>query len=447
MLGDRPIKKVMLGDRLVWESYQGNIIKGVSTRKNGEMKMIINDTEYIKTTDSEGNFEYRIDDDITSITQFYTYTYGSYIVELDFSKCKLKFNSFAYLINSCGNITKFLFPNKKESLTTYSILGFAWGAEKLKSIDLSVFFAGKKISDMRNAFNRCLSLESINISNVIFDGQFFYAFQRCESLKNIIAEGANILKTIEFQDSPLTLQSAINVLDALQPVTTAQTITFSAYTTSLINASNNALAKVYDTVQKGWTIVGEGLKDYVELEWIKKEANDNYRVVPSISKRTDDMRIGVEFYTRESNTKDFLIGYLWQRGNPDSTIAILQQSGLLFFYYGLSAFNIAVKENEKIYAEVDRDGGYINGKKVGSFDEQSLASSTSNITLFGIEGTSFNCEVKISKYTISTASTYEEFVPIRKTDDGTIRLFDRINNSYGNVHGTGTLSGGEPKQD
>lgn len=159
------------------------------------------------------------------------------------------------------------------------------------------------------------------------------------------------------------------------------------------------------------------------------------------------MRIGVEFYTRESNTKDFLIGYLWQRGNPDSTIAILQQSGLLFFYYGLSAFNIAVKENEKIYAEVDRDGGYINGKKVGSFDEQSLASSTSNITLFGIEGTSFNCEVKISKYTISTASTYEEFVPIRKTDDGTIRLFDRINNSYGNVHGTGTLSGGEPKQD
>lgn len=36
MLGDRPIKKVMLGDRLVWESYQGNIIKGVSTRKNGE---------------------------------------------------------------------------------------------------------------------------------------------------------------------------------------------------------------------------------------------------------------------------------------------------------------------------------------------------------------------------------------------------------------------------
>lgn len=255
MLGDRPIKKVMLGDRLVWESYQGNIIKGVSTRKNGEMKMIINDTEYIKTTDSEGNFEFRIDDDITSITQFYTYTYGSYIVELDFSKCKLKFNSFAYLINSCGNITKFLFPNKKESLTTYSILGFAWGAEKLKSIDLSVFFAGKKISDMRNAFNRCLSLESINISNVIFDGQFFYAFQRCESLKNIIAEGANILKTIEFQDSPLTLQSAINVLDALQPVTTVQTITFSSYTSALIMDDDTAMEKVMSAMEIGWNII------------------------------------------------------------------------------------------------------------------------------------------------------------------------------------------------
>lgn len=275
----------------------------------------------------------------------------------------------------------------------------------------------------------------------------------CECEIEKVMQGGDVIffKPIEytkdFSSENLSLVSACAVLDALQEITTAQTITFSAYTTSLINASNNALAKVYDTVQKGWTIVGEGLKDYVELEWIKKEANDTYRVVPSRSKRTDDMRIGVEFYTRKSNTKDFLIGYLWQRGNPDSTIAIMQQSGLLFFYYGLSAFNIAVKENEKIYAEVDRDGGYINGKKVGSFDEQSLASSTSNITLFGIEGTSYNCEVKISKYTISTASTYEEFVPIRKTDDGTIRLFDRINNSYGNVHGTGTLSGGEPKQD
>lgn len=275
----------------------------------------------------------------------------------------------------------------------------------------------------------------------------------CECEIEKVMQGGDVIffKPIEytkdFSSENLSLVSACAVLDALQEITTAQTITFSAYTTSLINASNNALAKVYDTVQKGWTIVGEGLKDYVELEWIKKEANDNYRVVPSISKRTDDMRIGVEFYTRKSNTRDHLIGYLWQSGNPDSTIAIMQQSGLLFFYYGLSAFNIAVKENEKIYAEVDRDGGYINGKKVGSFDEQSLASSTSNITLFGIEGTGYNCEVKVSKYTISTASTYEEFVPIRKTDDGTIRFFDRINNSYGNVYGTGTLSGGEPKQD
>lgn len=118
-----------------------------------------------------------------------------------------------------------------------------------------MFFAGKKISDMRNAFNRCLSLESINISNVIFDGQFFYAFQRCEILKNIIAEGANILKTIEFQDSPLTLQSAINVLDALQPVTTVQTITFSSYTSALIMDDDTAMEKVMSAMGIGWNII------------------------------------------------------------------------------------------------------------------------------------------------------------------------------------------------
>lgn len=36
MLGDRPIKKVMLGDRLVWESYQGNIIKETTIHEISE---------------------------------------------------------------------------------------------------------------------------------------------------------------------------------------------------------------------------------------------------------------------------------------------------------------------------------------------------------------------------------------------------------------------------
>lgn len=57
----------------------------------------------------------------------------------------------------------------------------------------------------------------------------------------------------------LSAVSACAVLDALQPVSTPQTITLSAYTTTLINESDVALGKVFDAIKKGWSIVGDGL--------------------------------------------------------------------------------------------------------------------------------------------------------------------------------------------
>lgn len=49
--------------------------------------------------------------------------------------------------------------------------------------------------------------------------------------------------------------SACAVLDALQPVTTAQTITFSSYTSALIMDDDTAMEKVMSAMEMGWDIV------------------------------------------------------------------------------------------------------------------------------------------------------------------------------------------------
>lgn len=64
--------------------------------------------------------------------------------------------------------------------------------------------------------------------------------------------------SVNLSDSPLTLQSAINVLNALQDVTSygGATLTFSSTTKGYINNDQDALALVYQAQSNGWTVTG-----------------------------------------------------------------------------------------------------------------------------------------------------------------------------------------------
>lgn len=88
-----------------------------------------------------------------------------------------------------------------------------------------------------------LELDCICEYERVMEGGDFVFFKPIEYSKDFSAEN-------------LSLVSACAVLDALQEVATTQTITFSSFTTTLINESDVALGKVFDAIRKGWQIGG-----------------------------------------------------------------------------------------------------------------------------------------------------------------------------------------------
>lgn len=84
-------------------------------------------------------------------------------------------------------------------------------------------------------------------------------FRNCTALTTILSCGniGEITYPLSFANSPLTLQSAITVLNALQDVTSygGATLTFSSTTKGYINNDATALALVANAVNNlGWTI-------------------------------------------------------------------------------------------------------------------------------------------------------------------------------------------------
>lgn len=71
----------------------------------------------------------------------------------------------------------------------------------------------------------------------------------------VITAIGDLYGSISFQYHPITLDSAIVVLNALKPVTTSETLTFHSTTWSRIQASPEALALVAAKEADGWTIV------------------------------------------------------------------------------------------------------------------------------------------------------------------------------------------------
>lgn len=281
--GDTPINKVMLGDRLVWESYSGNIFKGIARNANDTFDIYINDGTISVTSDENKKWQYRTTTPLTSLRILLK---GNKTYSVDLSHINTEnVKSFYAVFDECYNIHEIKGINGWNTKNVTEMSYFANSCKELVGeFDLSRWDTGRvrgfrsfmsncrrvstvgdisrwdmsSANEIRYMFKQCMQLDNIGIPTIKEGLDTSDIFYECKSLSNII-NCANIYSSLSFSYSPLTLQSAIKILDALQPVSTPQTITFSAYTTTLINESDVALGKVFDAIRKGWSIVGEGL--------------------------------------------------------------------------------------------------------------------------------------------------------------------------------------------
>lgn len=231
MLGDRPIKKVMLGDRLAWESYQGNIIKGTTIQSNQTLTFALNGANISVTSNNNGEWEYRTTDTIQRLKFNTTTGWQVALKSVDLSKV-----DFSSLITTDEMFLR--------CAKVQEIKGFSWIPNTISGFT-STF----------NGFSRDTPyLTSLDLSRWEINGTTTAMFAQGGLGLSDLRIG-KIFVTLNFSTMPLNLQSAIGILDALQPVTTAQTITFSAYTSALIMDDDTAMEKVMSAMEIGWNIV------------------------------------------------------------------------------------------------------------------------------------------------------------------------------------------------
>lgn len=411
MLVDRPVTKVYRGEELVWKRWR-NTIKGL-TSPNKTSQLRINGVGVDYTSDVEGQFSISFDYTITSVgSLLYQFPPRDYI-EIDLRNADLsEVDNFASIANGNGSLERVYFNKKIELKKGNNFVGMFYGCRKLKEVDMSMFTL--KGNPINNAFTQCVSLTDLKIGN--------------------------IETTLNIQDSPLTLQSAIGILDALQEVSTPKTITFSAYTTSLINASNTALAKVYDAEQKGWTIVGEGMKDYVELEYI--ESTGTQLIDTGVQLHRTDV-VNIEFIPTT------IYGNMVYFGVRSSGTWQTSEDQFYLNYNSMQGVNLTLWD--ALYTGKIIEPYIIVGSIYNASVTKKGLNNTHNTylgALNNIGSASAYANAKYLKFDVIRGGLkIIDLVPAKRMSDGAIGMIDKISGQWYGNSGTGTFIGGEPKQD
>lgn len=179
-----------------------------------------------------------------------------------------KTNADSYKFNPSGDGRTFTKYNQDDNLTTLEINGenlvyrvykgedvvykpniFRGTATPNTTFNITINDTARSVTSNANGNWSYVTSEEVNQISIT-QGAIIAVFSLVE---------LNIKNTSDISGVRISLTDAINILRALQPVTTTQTITFSAYTATLINESTEALNLAFEAVRKGWNIVGSGL--------------------------------------------------------------------------------------------------------------------------------------------------------------------------------------------
>lgn len=481
MLGDRPIKKVILGDRLVFHKD----FEFLDSVESTGVQYI--DTNIVPTQNSLTNIIFKQENDVIDSNPFgsrisaynnqYTMFQGGgqrlfYAIGINSyekrdieglllkNKCEVTFSPYNFSLKYNNKTLEFDNPTFDASELANAVDMYLFGLNQNSSFIRN--FTGKIYRFNHNDNN---SIDLIPCQNKttkeigMYDkisGQFFRNSGSGQFFgwhKNGDIALPLITQSFDFSHIDFSLENAIKILNALQEVGTPQMITFSAYTTSLINASNNALAKVYDAVQKGWTIVGEGLKEYVELEyiestgtqWIDTGIYPDYINMPNVSSRF--------MFTDFGTTDSSILGNRESGGGGYQGLIIghIYSSNILYirWYGGFWSVNNTTNINEILDFNTNKNDATItNGDDVYqyTFVEKDYKCVNSKIALFTTDyGTWRGAYGKCRIYSFKIDG-YIDLIPIRKMD-GDVCMYDKISGQFFTNKGSGQFIGGEPKQD
>lgn len=276
-LGDTDIKIVMLGDDMVYPNAIDRLTKG-----SGDSNGYYFSPRLYRTDDLTMEYEVRIPSTNTWIGGVGATAWGESTIKMRIGPIVLEgsygqqtriINLSAYgykegdkvviKINKDGlsidNITnKFDEQSLLDSIYDIQVLRTP-GTTNDSIIEVSrvTFYKGdKKIINLVPIIDKN---GKVNLFNTI-DGYKIYSTGAYEDRifgwkKNGELVISPIVRSLNLECHKLDLQSAINVLDALQEVTTPQTITFSSATSALITEDDTAMEKVMSAMEIGWNIV------------------------------------------------------------------------------------------------------------------------------------------------------------------------------------------------
>lgn len=283
MLGDRPIKKVMLGDRLVFHKD----FEFLDSVESTGVQYI--ETNIIPTQNSSTNIIFKQENDSidecpfgsrkaayreqyacfqgTQQRLFYAIGINNYEIRniegLLFSNiCDLTFSPYNLLLKYNNKTIEYNNPTFEASELANAIKMYLFGLNQNYSLTRN--FTGKIYRFNHNDSNSIDLIPCQNkttkeigmydkISGQFFgnsgSGQFFGWYKNGDIALPLINQ------SFDFSLIDFSLKNAIKILDALQPVATAQTITFSSYTSALIMDDDTAMEKVMSAMEIGWNIV------------------------------------------------------------------------------------------------------------------------------------------------------------------------------------------------
>ena len=165
----------------------------------------------------------------------------------DFSSSEIWYFTFGRAINA----EEIIFPHKPDMFKNVTDIHYMFEhCEKIKTLDLSDWVM-PKCEVMNLAFSQCFELETLNLKNWDFSGitNPRDAFYKCKKLANIIGPVKGIRKAHRLVDCPLTNESAMVIINGMDEITDAQTMSFNPSTYNTLTKEQIAIA-----TSKGWTI-------------------------------------------------------------------------------------------------------------------------------------------------------------------------------------------------
>lgn len=161
---------------------------------------------------------------------------------------------------SRNNLLEKINLNNFNTSKTISMHDMFFSCLSLKALDLSSFNTSN-ITDMSDMFWNCKKLTSLDLSSFDFSNAKYirFMFYGCESLNNL-KFGKNLRASIDLQDSPLTHESALSVIDGLAKITYGkQDLWLSKTTYDALSAEE--IKKAED---KNWNIIDSTFSSEME---------------------------------------------------------------------------------------------------------------------------------------------------------------------------------------